>query len=48
MDTRTSIFRLRIERVREALRRHGLAAVLVPSSDPHLSEIPYDWDRRDS
>ena len=31
MDTRTSVFRLRIERVRDALRRHGLAAVLVPA-----------------
>jgi Xaa-Pro aminopeptidase len=47
MDTRTSPFRLRIERVREALRRHGLAAVLVPSSDPHLSEyLPERWQGR--
>lgn len=47
MDTRTSIFRLRIERVREALKRHGLAAVLVPSSDPHLSEyLPERWQGR--
>ena len=36
MDTRTSTHRLRIEKVRDALKRHGLAAVLVPSSDPHL------------
>ena len=47
MDTRTSPFRMRIERVREALRRHGLAAVLVPSSDPHLSEyLPEHWQGR--
>ncbi|CAN5853994.1 aminopeptidase P family protein [soil metagenome] len=47
MDTRTSPFRMRIERVRDALKRHGLAAVLVPSSDPHLSEyLPERWQGR--
>ena len=47
MDTLTSPFRLRIERVRDALKRHGLAAVLVPSSDPHLSEyLPERWQGR--
>jgi Xaa-Pro aminopeptidase len=47
MDTRTSPFRLRIERVRDALRRRGLHAVLVPSSDPHLSEyLPERWQGR--
>ena len=47
MDTRTSTHRLRIERVRDALERHGLAAVLVPSSDPHLSEyLPERWQGR--
>lgn len=47
MDTRTSVFRLRIEAVRDALKRHGLAAVLVPSSDPHLSEyLPERWQGR--
>ena len=47
MDTRTSPFRLRIEKVRDALRAHGLAAVLVPSSDPHLSEyLPERWQGR--
>ena len=30
MDTRTSPFRLRIEKVREALKADSLAAVLVP------------------
>ena len=47
MDTRTAPFRLRIEKVRDALKRHGLAAVLVPSSDPHLSEyLPERWQGR--
>ena len=47
MDTRTSPFRLRIARVRDALKRHGLAALLVPSSDPHLSEyLPGRWQGR--
>jgi len=47
MDTRTSPFRLRIARVRDALKRHGLAALLVPSSDPHLSEyLPERWQGR--
>src|SRR5947207_11969363 len=38
MDTRISVQRERIERVREALAQHGAHALLVPSSDPHLSE----------
>jgi Xaa-Pro aminopeptidase len=47
MDTRTSTHRLRIERVRDALAKHGLFAVLVPSSDPHLSEyLPERWQGR--
>jgi len=47
MDTRTSPHRLRIEKVRDALKRQGLAAVLVPSSDPHLSEyLPERWQGR--
>jgi Xaa-Pro aminopeptidase len=47
MDTRTSPVRLRIERVRDSLRRHGLQALLVPSSDPHLSEyLPPRWQAR--
>jgi Xaa-Pro aminopeptidase len=47
MDTRTSPYRLRIERVRDALKQQGLAAVLVPSSDPHLSEyLPERWQGR--
>jgi Xaa-Pro aminopeptidase len=47
MDTRTSPFRLRIEQAQATLARHGLAAVLVPSSDPHLSEyLPERWQGR--
>jgi Xaa-Pro aminopeptidase len=47
MDTRTSPFRLRIEQVQAVLKRRGLAAVLVPSSDPHLSEyLPERWQGR--
>ena len=47
MDTRTSPFRLRIEKVRDELKRQNLAAVLVPSSDPHLSEyLPERWQGR--
>ncbi len=47
MDTRTSPFRLRIEKARDALLAHGLSAVLVPSSDPHLSEyLPERWQGR--
>jgi Xaa-Pro aminopeptidase len=48
MDTRTSPIPLRIEAVRDALRRHGIAALLVPSSDPHLSEyLPGRWQGRE-
>ncbi len=47
MDTRTSPYRLRIERVRDTLKQQGLTAVLVPSSDPHLSEyLPERWQGR--
>ena len=47
MDRPASPYRLRIERVRDALKRHGLAAALVPSSDPHLSEyLPERWQGR--
>ena len=47
MDTRTSVFRLRTERARDALKSQGLAAVLVPSNDPHLSEyLPERWQGR--
>jgi Xaa-Pro aminopeptidase len=47
MDTRTSAHRLRIEKVRDTLKAQGLAGVLVPSSDPHLSEyLPERWQGR--
>ena len=47
MDTRTSETRLRIERLRDALTATGVHAVLVPSSDPHLSEyLPDRWQGR--
>ena len=47
MDTRTSPIPLRLERVRDALKAHGLSALLVPSSDPHLSEyLPERWQGR--
>jgi Xaa-Pro aminopeptidase len=48
MDTRTSPARLRIERVRDVLAQHQLGALLVPSSDPHLSEyLPERWQGRE-
>lgn len=47
MDTRSSIHRARIQDAQAALARHQLAAVLVPSADPHLSEyLPERWQGR--
>ena len=47
MDTCTSPIPLRLERVRDALMAHSLTALLVPSSDPHLSEyLPERWQGR--
>lgn len=47
MDTRTNPHRLRVERLREALQRRGVDALLVPSADPHLSEyLPERWQGR--
>ncbi len=47
MDTRTSPIPLRLAQVRDALAAQGLAALLVPSSDPHLSEyLPERWQGR--
>ena len=47
MDTRTSPIRLRLQRVRDELQRLGVDALLVPSSDPHLSEyLPGRWQAR--
>lgn len=34
----------RIAELRQAMRRRGLSAYIVPSSDPHLSEyLPARW-----
>ena len=47
MDTRTSPARTRIARLREVLAQAGVDALLVPSSDPHLSEyLPGRWQGR--
>ncbi len=48
MDTRTNPHRLRVDRLRETMRREGIHAVLVPSADPHLSEyLPAHWQARE-
>jgi len=45
--TPPSIIAKRIESLRGAMQRHGLAAWVVPSSDPHLSEyLPAHWQGR--
>jgi Xaa-Pro aminopeptidase len=47
MDTRSSPIPVRLESVRDALRDQGIDALLVPSSDPHLSEyLPERWQGR--
>ena len=47
MDTRTSPIRLRITQIQEMLAREGVHALLVPSSDPHLSDyLPGRWQAR--
>lgn len=47
MDTRTSPIRLRVTQLREVLEKHGIHALLVPSSDPHISEyLPERWQGR--
>lgn len=48
MDARTSLIKLRITRLRDALRAAGAHAVLIPSADPHLSEyLPVRWQGRE-
>lgn len=48
MDTRTSPIRLRLAQLRDAMAEAGVDAVLVPSSDPHLSEyLPARWQARE-
>lgn len=47
MDTRVSEQRMRVQRVQDALAARGWHALLVPSSDPHLSEyLPARWQAR--
>ena len=48
MDTRTSPIRLRITQLQEVLAQQGVHALLVPSSDPHISEyLPGHWQGRE-
>jgi len=48
MDTRTAPARLRIARLREAMSAANVQGVLVPSSDPHISEyLPGRWQGRE-
>ena len=48
MDTRTSPIRMRLAQLREEMARRGVHAMLVPSSDPHLSEyLPERWQGRE-
>ncbi|MCW5639771.1 MAG: aminopeptidase P family N-terminal domain-containing protein, partial [Rubrivivax sp.] len=48
MDIRTSPQRLRLARLREQMAHDGVDALLVPSSDPHLSEyLPARWQGRE-
>lgn len=48
MDTRIAPARLRLEQLREAMAAGGTQAVLLPSSDPHLSEyLPERWQGRE-
>jgi Xaa-Pro aminopeptidase len=48
MDTRTHPARARIAAAQAVLKAQGIAALLVPSSDPHLSEyLPDHWKARE-
>lgn len=48
MDTRTSEITLRLARLRDAMLAQQVHGVLVPSSDPHLSEyLPARWQGRE-
>jgi Xaa-Pro aminopeptidase len=48
MDTRTSPIRLRLAQLRDHLAAQGVHALVVPSSDPHLSEyLPGRWQGRE-
>jgi Xaa-Pro aminopeptidase len=48
MDTRTTPIPARLQSVRQAMAKNAVAALLVPSSDPHLSEyLPECWQGRE-
>jgi Xaa-Pro aminopeptidase len=48
LDARRASIRTRIETIRRALDASGFAALVVPSSDPHLSEyLPDHWKGRE-
>ena len=48
IDARRGTVRSRIEKLRRAMQSHRVAAVVVPSSDPHLSEyLPERWQGRE-
>ncbi|TXH36292.1 MAG: M24 family metallopeptidase [Burkholderiaceae bacterium] len=47
MHDRTTPIRQRLAQLRQVLQRHAVAALLIPSSDPHLSEyLPARWQGR--
>ncbi|MBI5279493.1 MAG: aminopeptidase P family protein [Burkholderiales bacterium] len=47
MDTTVSPARTRIDELRRAMSAHGVQAVYIPSSDPHVSEyLPERWKGR--
>jgi Xaa-Pro aminopeptidase len=47
MDLSTPTIRTRLQTVRQLLQTHSVGALLVPSSDPHLSEyLPERWQGR--
>jgi Xaa-Pro aminopeptidase len=48
LDARRAAIRTRLQSIRQALQARGLAALVVPSSDPHLSEyLPDHWKGRE-
>ncbi|MEP6608174.1 MAG: aminopeptidase P family protein [Burkholderiaceae bacterium] len=48
LDARRGHIRSRIDKLRQAMQRRAVAAVIVPSSDPHLSEyLPDRWQGRE-
>ncbi|MEY4752829.1 MAG: hypothetical protein RJA44_504 [Pseudomonadota bacterium] len=47
MDSRIATLLRRLADLRQALQRHGISALLLPSADPHLSEyLPERWQGR--